>query len=230
MAAKSKALTAETFRFFRDLGRNNNTAWMETNRERYRAQLVRPFRELMEQLSTSAIKLDPDLLITGRSGDNFSRINRDIRFARDKTPYKTHMYVLFRTLQSRENGGASLYVGASTTGATAGFKDYFEGKESGLAQFGMPRGKQHGPWLEKQKKRLARKYDSYWYSSEKNSWTKHKGWPTKPEEWKKLKAWIVRRKFSIASSMRPNFPTEAAKVFRDVLPLYQFTSSPKWKP
>jgi uncharacterized protein (TIGR02453 family) len=128
MAAKSKALTAETFRFFRDLGRNNNTAWMETNRERYRAQVVRPFRELMEQLSTSAIKLDPDLLITGRSGDNFSRINRDIRFARDKTPYKTHMYILFRSPQSRENGGATLYVGASIDGATVGMKDFFEGK------------------------------------------------------------------------------------------------------
>ena len=77
------------------------------------------------------------------------------------------MYVLFRSPQSRENGGATLYVGTSTDGATVGMKDYFEGKDSGMAQFGIPRGKQHGPWLEKQKKRLLRKYDSYWYSSEK---------------------------------------------------------------
>ncbi len=219
MAAKITGLTAETFKFFRELSRNNNTAWMETNRERYRAQIVQPLRDLLEQLSPAVTKLDSEILITGRSGDNFSRINRDIRFARDKTPYKTHMYILFRSPQSRENGGA-----------TVGMKDYFEGKESGLAQFGIPRGKQHGPWLEKQKKRLARKYDSYWYSSEKNSWTKHEGWPTKPEEWKKLKAWIVRRKFPKGSATRPNFATEAAKIFREIHPLYQFTSSPKWKP
>ena len=170
------------------------------------------------------------MLITGRSGDNFSRINRDIRFARDKTPYKTQMYALFRTPQSRKNGGSALYVGASTAGATAGFKDYFEGKESGLAQMGIPRGKQHGAWLEKQKKRLARKYDSYWYSNEKNDWNKHDGWPVKPEDWKKLKAWIVRRQFSKAGATQSNFAAEAAKVFRDLLPLYQFTGSPKWKP
>lgn len=230
MAAKAKGLTAETFNFFRELGRNNNTAWMETNRERYRAQIVQPLRDLLGQLSPQVLKLDSEILITGRSGDNFSRINRDIRFARDKTPYKTHMYVLFRSPQSRENGGATLYVGTSTDGATVGMKDYFEGKDSGMAQFGIPRGKQHGPWLEKQKKRLLRKYDSYWYSSEKNSWTKHPGWPTKPEEWKKLKAWIVRRKFSKGSATRPNFATEAAKIFREIHPLYQFTSSPKWKP
>src|SRR6202046_1339057 len=159
MPQKSNPLTAGTFKFFRDLGRNNNTAWMETNRDRYRAQIVQPFRDLMEQLSPSVMKLDSEVLVAGRAGDNFSRINRDIRFARDKTPYKTHMYILFRSPQSRENGGATLYVGTSTAGATVGMKDYFEGKESGLAQYGIPRGKLHGPWLEKQKKRLVRKYD-----------------------------------------------------------------------
>ena len=177
-----------------------------------------------------ATKLDPNIYVTGRSGDNFSRINRDIRFARDKTPYKTQMYVLFRTQQARQNGGATLYVGASTDGATAGFRNYFEGKESGLARVGISRGKQHGKWLEKQRKRLGRKYESYWYSSEKNDWIKHSGWPITPEEWKRLKAWIVRRKFSAASATRPNFAGEATKVFRDVLPLYQFTESAKWKP
>jgi uncharacterized protein (TIGR02453 family) len=229
-AAPSKTLTAETFRFFRDLGRNNNTAWMAANRERYRACVVQPFRELLEQLAPLATKLDPDLYVTGRSGDNFSRINRDIRFARDKTPYKTQMYALFRTLQARQNGGANLYVGASATGVTAGFRNYFEGKESGLARVGVPRGKEHGAWVAKQAKRLGRKYESYWYSSEKNDWLKHTGWPVTPEEWKKLKAWIVRRKFSAAGAARANLVGEAAKVFRDVLPLYEFTESAKWKP
>lgn len=230
MPGKANALTADTFKFFRDLRRNNNTAWMETNRERYREYVVAPFRVLLDQLAPAAAKLDPDVLITGRSGDNFSRINRDIRFARDKTPYKTQMYALFRTLPARQNGGATLYVGASITGATAGFRNYFEGKESGLAQLGIPRGKQHGAWLAKQKQRLGRKYESYWYSSEKNDWIKHAGWPTTPEQWKKLKAWIVRRKFSKDGATRSNFAAEAAKVFRDVLPLYQFTGSAKWKP
>jgi uncharacterized protein (TIGR02453 family) len=230
MAANANALTAETFQFFRELARNNNKAWMDANRGRYRACVVRPFRDLLEQLAPVAAKLDPDILVTGRSGDNFSRINRDIRFARDKTPYKLQMYALFRTLHARQNGGASLYVGASTDGATAGFRNYFEGKESALARVGIPRGKEYGAWVAKQKKRLGRKYESYWYSSEKNDWIKHSGWPVTPEEWKKLKAWIVRRKFPAAGATRANFATKVAKVFRDVFPLYQFTGSSKWKP
>ena len=230
MAAKTKALTAETFQFFRELGRNNNKPWMDANRDRYQACIVQPFRALLGQLAPAATKLDPNIYVTGRSGDNFSRINRDIRFARDKTPYKTQMYVLFRTQQARQNGGATLYVGASIDGATAGFRNYFEGKESGLARVGVARGMKHGAWVEKQRKRLGRKYESYWYSSEKGDWIKHSGWPVKPEEWKRLKAWIVRRKFSAASAVRSNFASDAAKVFRDVLPLCHFTESAKWKP
>jgi uncharacterized protein (TIGR02453 family) len=230
MAAKAKALTADTFRFFRELARNNNTAWMEANRERYKACVVQPFRELLELLAPVATQLDSEILVTGRSGDNFSRINRDIRFAKDKTPYRAQMYALFRTQRARQNGGSNLYVGASTDGATAGFRSYLEGKESALARVGVPRGMQHGAWVAKQKKRLGRKFDSYWYSSEKNDWIKHSGWPVTPEEWKKLKAWIVRRKFSAAAATRANFAGEAAKVFRDLLPLYQFTGATKWNP
>ena len=54
MPGKANALTAETFKFFGDLGRNNNTAWMETNRERYRACVVAPFRALLDQIAPAA--------------------------------------------------------------------------------------------------------------------------------------------------------------------------------
>jgi len=53
-----------------------------------RAAIVQPFRRLLEELAPTALELDSRFDTSGRTGPNFSRINRDIRFAKDKTLYK----------------------------------------------------------------------------------------------------------------------------------------------
>lgn len=226
MARAESILPPETFQFFRDLGRNNNKAWMDANRERYRAALLNPLRALLERLAPAARRLNAGFVISGRSGENFSRINRDIRFARDKSPYRSQMYVYFA-----EPGGegGELYVGVNADGATCGFRIYGGGRASALVRLGRPRGREHAEWIERQRKRLA-KYESYWHATEKGEWVKHAGWPTKPAEWKRIGAWIVRRKFSKAGAARGNFDREIAKTFRDVYSLYEFTTAPSWKP
>ncbi|MGB6875831.1 MAG: DUF2461 family protein, partial [Candidatus Acidiferrales bacterium] len=93
VAMEQAIFGAETFRFFRDLGRNNSKAWMDENRDRYKRHVVEPFRRLLDALAPGAQKLHPEFCISGRTGENFSRINRDIRFAKDKTPYRTQMYL-----------------------------------------------------------------------------------------------------------------------------------------
>lgn len=50
MARKEGVFTAETFRFFRELARNNHKPWMDANRERYQGHVVAPFRALLESL------------------------------------------------------------------------------------------------------------------------------------------------------------------------------------
>lgn len=222
--------TRETFRFFRELGGNNRKAWMDENRDRYRAAIVVPFRSLLEELTPAIRKLDRGFEVGGRTGENFSRINRDIRFAADKSPYRTQMYLKFSRQAASAGGDGQLYVGVSAEGVTAGFRSYFESRESTLARIGIPRAKQNGKWIERQEKRLGNRYDSYWYSSEKGDWIKHPGWPAKPEDWKKLKGWIVRRKFGPTTLLRPGFASEVGKIFREVYPLYRFTSSADWKP
>src|SRR5258707_12988861 len=68
---------------------------MDANRERYQGALIHPFRRLLEELAPGVLELDSRFDTSGRTGANFSRINRDIRFAKDKTLYKTHMYLKF---------------------------------------------------------------------------------------------------------------------------------------
>ena len=228
METKKPAFTRETFQFFKDLGRHNHKEWMEANRDRYQATLIQPFRRLLEELAPAVLELDSRFDTSGRTGANFSRINRDIRFAKDKTLYKTHMYLKFSVPPPVKRETGQLYVGLTTDTVTAGFRIYSGGKrrESTIALIAEPRVMADSRWVAKQKTRLGRRYESYWYKTVKGEWTKHSGWPVSADDWKKLQAWIVRRKFSRSAAMRASFPREAAKVFRDLYPLVRFTSLP----
>jgi len=235
MAKQKPIFTAETCRFFRDLSRNNRKEWMDANRERYREQVVEPFRRLLDRLGPVVLRLNPHFDISGRTGTNFSRINRDIRFARDKSPYRPQMYLLFADERAQEDapatpvaGDGQLYVGIAADAATAGFRIYGE-RRSWLGRMAAPRAAEQTKWLGRQARRLRRKYESYWYSTEKGEWKKNRGWPMKPEEWKRLRGWIVRRKMRPAAAARADFPEQVAHIFRELLPLYRFTSSADWK-
>src|SRR5260370_36142125 len=180
---------------------------MAENRDRYQAAIVLPFRGLLEELSPTALELDSRFDTTGRRGENFSRLNRDIRFAKDKTLYKTHMYLKFSVHAPGKRETGQLYVGLTMDAVTAGFRIYSGGKrkESTLALVAEPRVVADPSWAAKQKKRLGRRYESYWYTTVKGEWTKHDGWPTAPENWKKILAWIVRLKFAPSAATRPPF-------------------------
>jgi uncharacterized protein (TIGR02453 family) len=229
MAAAKPVFTRETFQFFKDLARHNRKEWMDANRVRYQAAIVQPFRRLLEETTPAVLKLDLRFDTSGRTGPNFSRINRDIRFAKDKTLYKTQMYLKFSVPAPGKRETGQLYVGLSTDTVTAGFRIYSRGKrrESTIALIAEPRTIAAPSWVAKQEKRLGRRYESYWYTTQKGEWTKHEGWPTAPENWKKMLAWIVRRKFAPSAATRASFPRDAAKVFRDLYPLLRFTSLPE---
>src|SRR5579885_330352 len=169
MASAKPIFTKDTFQFLRDLGRNNKKTWMDANRGRYQAAVVQPFRRFLEKLSPGILELDANFDTTGRTGANFSRINRDIRFAKDKTPYRTQMYVKFSVPFPGDGETGQLYVGLSAETVTAGFRIYAgaKRKESALAVIAAPRVAAKPGWLARQKRRLARKYESYWYSTVK---------------------------------------------------------------
>jgi len=229
MPAAKPIFNRDTFEFFRDLGKHNKREWMEAHRERYRETIVQPFRRLLDEVAPTVLDLDARFDTSGRTGANFSRINRDIRFAKDKTLYKTQMYLKFSTPAPGDRENGELYVGLSTDTVTAGFRIYSGGKrkESTLALIAEPRATANPKWITQQKKRLGRKYDSYWYSTIKGEWTKHEGWPTEVEDWKKLQAWIVRKRLKPSAATKADFPRKLAKVFREVYPLLKFTSIPE---
>ena len=229
MAKPERIFTHETFRFFRDLARHNQKTWMDANRERYQECVVRPFRRLLEATAPAVLALDSRFDTAAPGGRNFSRINRDTRFAKDKTPYRAQMYLKFCAPFPGDGETGELYAGISARSVTVGFRIYAGSKykESALAQIAHPRSIADPGWSARQKKRLSGRYESYWYAVEKGEWTEQSGWPASADDWKKLRAWVVRRKLTPATATRTSFAAELAKIFRDVYPLLRFTSLPE---
>ena len=227
MKSPKALFSQETFKFFREVGRNNHKEWMDANRERYRAHVVEPFRRLLESLTPAVLALDDEFDVSGRTGRNFSRINRDIRFSKDKSPYRTQMYLMFSSARFDAPSDGQIYVGVSPEAVTAGFRIYGTGGDSRLARVGIGRATANPRWVAQQARRLGRRYESYWYTSEKGDWIKHDGWPASSDDWKRMKGWIVRRRMKSSEALRPGFATEVRKVFREVFPLYEKMCSPE---
>lgn len=73
--------------FFMELAANNNKDWFDLNRKRYEENVKKPFADFVTKLINEVSKSDQrykDLT----ASDCIFRINRDIRFSKDKTPYK----------------------------------------------------------------------------------------------------------------------------------------------
>lgn len=79
--------TTEYNAFLKELAANNNREWFHENKKRYEKSVKEPFKKFVEDLILRVNKLDPTVKIKPQQA--IFRIHRDIRFSKDKTPYKT---------------------------------------------------------------------------------------------------------------------------------------------
>src|SRR5205823_2210812 len=116
--------SSEAFGFFRDLAGNNNKSWFDENRERYDRHIVGVCRGLLEALKPALLRLNPQFETCGKTGRNLSRINRDIRFSKDKSPYKPNYYLHVFDRRRDPQSDGRLYVGLSAECLSVGFATY----------------------------------------------------------------------------------------------------------
>ncbi len=86
--------TEETVQFLLDLRFHNYTDYFHQEHDRYVRTVQTPFYELIEDLSPAMREIDPGMEC--RPHKCLSRIHRDTRFSRDKSPYRDHHWFLFR--------------------------------------------------------------------------------------------------------------------------------------
>lgn len=78
-------INSEYSSFFKELAQNNHKEWFHANKKRYENDVKKPFLALLDHLIPELQKLEPE--ISSESKSALFRINRDIRFAKDKSPY-----------------------------------------------------------------------------------------------------------------------------------------------
>jgi uncharacterized protein (TIGR02453 family) len=106
--------TDDFFDFFNELSDNNSKEWFDSNRERYVASIREPFKKLVKELSEELLPEHPTLN-TNPSNAIF-RINRDIRFSKDKTPYKDFISAVISPEGKKGNESTGFYFELRTTG------------------------------------------------------------------------------------------------------------------
>ena len=94
-------ITKEALQFLADLIANNNTEWMHANKKRYE-NYKKDYHAFIASILAEMKPLDKTLEPLEVKNCTF-RINRDIRFSKDKSPYKTNMGVWFAQNKNRKN-------------------------------------------------------------------------------------------------------------------------------
>jgi uncharacterized protein (TIGR02453 family) len=74
---------------------NNSREWFLQNKNLYELHLFYPFQRLAKELTPTMLRIDPSLEVAPVVGKSISRINRDIRFSKDKSLYRDTMWLVF---------------------------------------------------------------------------------------------------------------------------------------
>jgi uncharacterized protein (TIGR02453 family) len=99
----------DTTRFLADLSANNEKAWFDANRARYEAALVAPAKAFVTALGERLQRDAADIHAEPRVGGSIFRINRDVRFSKDKRPYKDHLDLMFWLGEGRSRDCPGLF-------------------------------------------------------------------------------------------------------------------------
>lgn len=110
-------LQPSTIKFLKDLKLNNNKPWFDENRKQYEAARQN-FAAFIDQVIQTFAKKDPTIAHL-KAKDCMFRINRDIRFSKDKTPYKTN-FGAFINSEGKKSMTAGYYFHLSPGDSFAG--------------------------------------------------------------------------------------------------------------
>jgi len=211
-------LDTYTLSFLKDLSKNNNKDWFEANRDRYEAELqkVRNFAQLvLESLR------EKDEIETPSGRKSLQRIYRDVRFSKNKSPYKSHWGGGFRRATKLKRGGFYYHIEPGNSFVGGGFwgpssadllhiRKQIEGDAKPLrailnskdfkANFGELRGEQVK--------------------------TAPKGFNKESPEIDLLryKQFLLKKDFSDSEVLAPNFHKKVAEGFLQMIPFFDYMS------
>ena len=209
-------ITRETFNFFKQIEENNNKPWFEKNRPAYEAAKAN-FLEFMGDLIPKIKQIDQ--IVDKDLKKYASRINRDVRFSKDKSPYKNSISALIeRELDYKK---CPFYIHIQPSGSFIGGGVYQP--EPAL----LKRVRQEIDYNSSELHKIIGKQsfkDKFGKITGDSLVRPPKGYEEdNPNiELLKLKFYIVRKDFSDEEVMSPDFANRIAELYREAIPFFEF--------
>ena len=106
-----EGLPKDFFAFFRELKANNDRVWFADNKQRYRDSVQAPMSEFVSAMAPHLGKISKNFVCDPRpNGGSIFRIHRDVRFAKDKRPYKENAGCYFRHAAGKDVHAPGFYM------------------------------------------------------------------------------------------------------------------------
>ena len=217
--------SATLFQFLSGLAENNNKPWFDEHRHEYEGAVLGPVKAFVAELGPILHMLNEDIETEARVGRTISRISNDMRFHKNRPPYRPVIYVGFSRRGQKWWNTALLYAGIYAHGISIGFYP------------GGHREQGKGPIQETIKRNLRsfQRYldergisESYWElaGGEDGKVTK---WPLP----KTARRWVNLEGFTVGEHFKPGdrivsrraFLDVVQEIFLDLYPLWLFATS-----
>jgi uncharacterized protein (TIGR02453 family) len=99
MLEKFDGFSSSAVRFLENLRDNNRKEWFELHKQDYQDHVLNPLQALSAGLGPFMLSIDPEIDVTPALNRTISRIYRDTRFSKDKSPYKINHWITFKRMR-----------------------------------------------------------------------------------------------------------------------------------
>ena len=100
--------TKDFLKFFKDLEKNNDREWFHANKKNYEEKVKKPFEHFVAIMIDKMQAIDANIVITPK--DAIFRIHRDVRFSKDKSPYKLHVSAIISKGGRKDMSSPGIYL------------------------------------------------------------------------------------------------------------------------
>lgn len=108
---ESAMFPRKTITFLKQLAANNNREWFAENKQRYEDDVRTPALAFIESMQPGIHKVSSHIQANAKKvGGSLMRVHRDIRFGKDKTPYKCNVGIHFRHARAKDVHAPGYYL------------------------------------------------------------------------------------------------------------------------
>jgi len=108
-------------KFLKELAANNRREWFDAHKDRYEAEVREPALALIRDFAPRLERISPYFVASDKKvGGSLMRIHRDVRFSKDKSPYKTNVGIQFRHESGKDVHAPGYYLHIEPSGCFLG--------------------------------------------------------------------------------------------------------------